>query len=344
MKCRKILLSCILTVALSTSSMLPVLASPEEATSVTESVTEESETQTRDLREEIVEDGPVYVDESTIIDPDQAFDPDLNKGPEKASGIITMYADSGKTGWVHENGNTYYYDENGNMMTGWVLIDGIYYFFANDGVQCFGWITVGGEWYYMDPTDGHMRAGWITTNGNTYFCNASGVMVTGWFKLDDGYHYCSEDKSDGHLIDNTGTRMVADALQYVGGPYVWGGEDLVNGVDCSGYVMKIHEHQGISLVHSSASQYSMCPHKISESELQPGDLIWCRSSANDYSSIYHVMFYVGKLQTNSLQDPGEGNYFDKAIVNAANESKGICIQSYSAYANSTYLSYGTYWR
>ena len=56
------------------------------------------------------------------------------------------------------------------------------------------------------------------------------------------------------------------------------------------------------------------------------------------------MFYVGKLQTNSLQDPGEGNYFDKAIVNAANESKGICIQSYSAYANSTYLSYGTYWR
>lgn len=40
----------------------------------------------------------------------------------------------------------------------------------------------------------------------------------------------------------------------------------------------------------------------------------------------------------------KGNYFDKAIVNAANESKGICIQSYSAYANSTYLSYGTYWR
>lgn len=64
--------------------------------------------QERDLREEVVEDGPVYVDESTIIDPYQAFDPDLNKGPEKTSGMITMYANSGKTGWVHENGNTYY--------------------------------------------------------------------------------------------------------------------------------------------------------------------------------------------------------------------------------------------
>ena len=249
-------------------------------------------------------------------------------------------------GWIKDNGNTYYCDENGHRMTGWVLIDGIYYFFANDGVQCFGWIQVGGEWYYMDPTDGHMRAGWITTNGNTYFCNASGVMVTGWFKLEDGYHYCNEDKYDGHLIDNTGTRLIQEALKYLGGRYADGGNDLNTGVDCSGYVREIHKNLGITIAErSSKYQYNACPNKFSDaSELQPGDLIWC-GYGNSWSSISHVMFYVGKLQTNSLPNPGDGNFYDKAIVHAANLDDGICLDHYEYYEEEySFYEFGSYWR
>ena len=45
--------------------------------------------------------------------------------------------------------------------------------------------------------------------------------------------------------------VVDYAMQFLGNPYVWGGESLTDGCDCSGFVMKIYEHFGYSLPHSS---------------------------------------------------------------------------------------------
>ncbi|MCI5828365.1 MAG: NlpC/P60 family protein [Lachnospiraceae bacterium] len=81
----------------------------------------------------------------------------------------------------------------------------------------------------------------------------------------------------------SGQEVVNFAMQFVGNPYVWGGTSLTNGCDCSGFVMSVFGHFGISLPHSSYSLRS-CGQGVSYSNAQPGDLI-CYSG--------HVAIYIG---------------------------------------------------
>lgn len=81
----------------------------------------------------------------------------------------------------------------------------------------------------------------------------------------------------------SGQDVVNYALQFVGNPYVWGGTSLTNGADCSGFVMSVFGHFGISLPHSSYALRS-CGRAVSYSNAQPGDLI-CYSG--------HVAIYIG---------------------------------------------------
>ena len=81
----------------------------------------------------------------------------------------------------------------------------------------------------------------------------------------------------------TGQAIVNYATQFVGNPYVWGGESLTNGADCSGFTMQVYAHFGISLPHSSGTQRSY-GRAVSYAEAQPGDLI-CYSG--------HVAIYMG---------------------------------------------------
>ena len=110
----------------------------------------------------------------------------------------------------------------------------------------------------------------------------------------------------GEGISDTRVNLVNFALQYVGGRYVWGGETLGVGVDCSGFTMRVYETVGIKLPHYSASQPSYGV-KISRAELKPGDLIFYSSS----NRIDHVAIYIGNGQ----------------IIHANDERTGICISS-----------------
>ena len=56
---------------------------------------------------------------------------------------------------------------------------------------------------------------------------------------------------------------------------------------------------GVSLPHNSAAQYASGPH-VSESELQPGDLVFY------YSPISHVGMYIGNGQIVNALNPGSG--------------------------------------
>ena len=85
------------------------------------------------------------------------------------------------------------------------------------------------------------------------------------------------------MTNISGQEVVDFALQFVGNPYVWGGTSLTNGADCSGFVMSVFGHFGISLPHSSYALRS-CGRAVSYSNAQPGDLI-CYSG--------HVAIYIG---------------------------------------------------
>ena len=78
--------------------------------------------------------------------------------------------------------------------------------------------------------------------------------------------------------------VVGIAMQYLGVPYVWGGS-TPRGFDCSGLVSYVFAQIGVSVPHSSYSQFGMGT-AISINDLQPGDLVF-------FAGASHVGIYIG---------------------------------------------------
>ena len=83
------------------------------------------------------------------------------------------------------------------------------------------------------------------------------------------------------------------AKKYIGTKYVWGGNSLTKGVDCSGFVQQVYKHFGYSLPRVSRDQAKKYT-KISVKDLKPGDLVFYGRVKNNY--INHVGIYIGNGQ------------------------------------------------
>lgn len=103
--------------------------------------------------------------------------------------------------------------------------------------------------------------------------------------------------------------IVEYAMQFLGNPYVWGGESLTDGCDCSGFVMKIYEHFGYSLPHSSYSLRSVgldvCGSTWDASKALPGDII-CFDG--------HVGIYTGNGEMINASNPKDGIKISKVTA------------------------------
>ena len=49
-----------------------------------------------------------------------------------------------RIGWYEENGEKWYYDESGTMLTGWQQVDGLTYYFREDGTMARGKVVIDG--------------------------------------------------------------------------------------------------------------------------------------------------------------------------------------------------------
>lgn len=100
---------------------------------------------------------------------------------------------------------------------------------------------------------------------------------------------------------STGGQAVANyALQFVGIPYVWGGSSLTSGVDCSGFVMAVYAHFGVSLPHDAGADRNYGK-GVSVSNARPGDLI-CYYG--------HIGIYIGGGRLVHAKDYGYGVCID----------------------------------
>ena len=93
-----------------------------------------------------------------------------------------------------------------------------------------------------------------------------------------------------------GSSIASTGLRYVGNPYVYGGNSLTNGTDCSGFVHLIHSACGISTPRDSNS-LAGGGRAVSESEMLPGDVV-CYYG--------HVGIYIGNGQIVHASTPSSG--------------------------------------
>lgn len=105
-------------------------------------------------------------------------------------------------------------------------------------------------------------------------------------------------------LSGDGSYIVDYAKQFVGNPYVYGGNSLTNGVDCSGFTQQVFGDNGISLARTAADQ-SQGGQDVSMDDLQAGDLLFYDNGGY----VGHVAIYCG----------------DGTVVHASNEETGITI-------------------
>lgn len=110
-------------------------------------------------------------------------------------------------------------------------------------------------------------------------------------------------------IKNKRKEVIEYAKQFVGNPYVYGGNSLTNGTDCSGFVKLVYAKFGYNLQRSSEQQAADSKFKdVKLSNIQPGDLLYY----NKGGKIGHVSMYIGNGQ----------------IIHASNPKSGIKIDLY----------------
>ncbi len=110
--------------------------------------------------------------------------------------------------------------------------------------------------------------------------------------------------------------VIATAKNYMGVPYVWGGESP-RGFDCSGFTQYVLKKNGISIPRVTSDQYDTGK-SVSKSNLKVGDLVFFTTYKAGPS---HVGFYIGS-----------GKFIH------ASSSKGVTISSLdSSYYSSRYI-------
>jgi cell wall-associated NlpC family hydrolase len=110
------------------------------------------------------------------------------------------------------------------------------------------------------------------------------------------------------------------AERFVGIPYQWGGDNVVEGMDCSGFVRAVYNLCGVNIPRTSREQFRT-GENVGREYLKDGDLVFFGRSDE---SINHVGIYVGngrfvhaprrgdEIKVSSLEDA----YFSKKFIGA----------------------------
>lgn len=112
----------------------------------------------------------------------------------------------------------------------------------------------------------------------------------------DSVHSVKTEKPKKHKTTRPAARNVAEALvneanEWLGTPYMWGGNDYA-GVDCSGFLVAVYrDAAGINLPRTTKKQREHCL-DVDNGDRAVGDILFFSSKRSD-GQVAHVGMYIG---------------------------------------------------
>ena len=151
----------------------------------------------------------------------------------------------------------------------------------------------------------------IVTNTGLYgYVNEDKVSVR--YTLVEPYFY----EEAGKDLSRTRLDLIDYAFQWYGGAYVWGSATLGEGVDCSGYVLRVFEHFGYNVPRLSIEQSVWGKEVASMADIKAGDLLFFRGYYDNGTlseGVGHVGIYIGNGK----------------MIHAASKERGITVDAYN---------------
>lgn len=100
-----------------------------------------------------------------------------------------------------------------------------------------------------------------------------------------------------------GADIVKFAQKFLGTPYVWGGDSLTSGVDCSGLVQQVYKNFGLNVSRTTYTQIGE-GRAIAQNQLEAGDMIFFDTIPGTKGPD-HVGIYIGNGKFIHAPRPGK---------------------------------------
>ena len=131
-----------------------------------------------------------------------------------ASGDDTI-ANQVTNGFVQNNGQWQYFENNIAVKNAWRLVDKLWYYLDGSGNMESGWQKINNKWYFLndqhDGTFGAAKTGWNQINNRWYYMDKDNAWcLTGWQEIDGKKYYF--DPENAWML--TGDQTI-DGVEYV---------------------------------------------------------------------------------------------------------------------------------
>ena len=214
-----------------------------------------------------------------------------------AEGEILATASGGTSVVVLEDTGNGWYKVNFNTVEGYMSSEYLTVSTTADAALGYGLVDTDGSSLNMRAAAGTSYDTVASIPGGTVL-ELEGVD-NGWYKVtysgktgyvsSDYITITTEPDATETASSDLGAQIVAYAEEYLGTPYVLGGNGP-NQFDCSGFTKYVYSHFGYTLNRTATDQLQNGV-SVSKDELQPGDFVFFKYRSS--KPVSHVGFYIG---------------------------------------------------
>ena len=214
-----------------------------------------------------------------------------------AEGEILATASGGTSVVVLEDTGNGWYKVNFNTVEGYMSSEYLTVSTTADAALGYGLVDTDGSSLNMRAAAGTSYDTVASIPGGTVL-ELEGVD-NGWYKVtysgktgyvsSDYITITTEPDATETASSDLGAQIVAYAEEYLGTPYVLGGNGP-NQFDCSGFTKYVYSHFGYNLNRTATDQLQNGV-SVSKDELQPGDLVFFKYRTS--KPVSHVGIYIG---------------------------------------------------